>query len=373
STPNPTDMLRNYLKIALRNLVKNKAYSAINIGGLAMGMTVAMLIGLWMYDELSFDKQFTHYDRLTKLWQFVKFDVEKASYDVMPIPLAQELRDNYPDFESVGISVTRNVTMAAGDRKLMKLGNYVEPDLLNMLSLKVVSGTRFGNNDVNAILLSQSLADILFGTENPLNKLIKLDNKQTVKVSGVYEDFPANNTFNDVTFLVPWKFFAANDEGAKRDRNEWDSNSYQIFAQLKPGADFDQVSAKIKDIRMKRDNPPGYKPEFFLHPMAKWHLYSDFKDGVNTGGLITYLWLFGSIGMIVLLLACINFMNLSTARSEKRAKEVGIRKSIGSLRSQLVAQFFSESLLMAVLAFCLSILFVQLTLPFFNQVAEKKM
>ena len=162
-------------------------------------------------------------------------------------------------------------------------------------------------------------------------------------------------------------------KSAKRDQNEWDSNSYQIFAQLKPGADFDQVSAKIKDIRMKLDNPPGYKPEFFLHPMTKWHLYADFKDGVNTGGLITFVWLFGSIGVIVLLLACINFMNLSTARSEKRAKEVGIRKAVGSVRSQLIGQFFSESLLMALLSFIVSILFVQLTLPYFNQVAEKKM
>ncbi|MBC8153037.1 MAG: ABC transporter permease [Bacteroidetes bacterium] len=370
--PSP-DMIRNYLTVAFRNLVKNRVYSFINIVGLASGMAVAMLIGLWIYDELSFNRQFKHHDRLAKLWQFVKFDVEKASYDVLPIPLAQELRSNYPDFESVGLSVTRNVILATGDKKLMKLGNYVEPDFMNMLSLKVVSGTPFSNNDVNSMLLSESLANALFGTQNPLNKLIKLDNKQTARVVGVYEDFPSNSTFNDVTFLAPWKFFAANDEGAKRDQHEWDSNSYQVFAQLKPGADFDQVSAKIKDIRMKRDNPPGYKPEFFLHPMTKWHLYSDFKDGLNTGGLITFVWLFGSIGVIVLLLACINFMNLSTARSEKRAKEVGIRKAVGSLRSQLITQFLGESLLMVLVAFILSILFVQLTLPFFNQVADKTM
>jgi len=366
-------MLRNYLTIAFRNLAKNRVYSFINIFGLASGMAVAILIVLWMFDELSFNKQFKNYDRLAKLWQFVKFDVEKASYDVMPIPLAQELRSKYPDFESLGLSVTRNVILAAGERKLLKTGNYVEPDLFDMLSLNVVSGTRFGSNDVNTILLSESVANAMFGTDNPLNQLIKLDNKQTVKVTGVYEDFPSNSTFNDVTFLAPWKFFVANDEGAKRDQNEWDSNSYQIFAQLKSDADFDQVSAKIRDIRMKLDNPPGYKPEFFLHPMTKWHLYADFKDGVNTGGLITFVWLFGSIGVIVLLLACINFMNLSTARSEKRAKEVGIRKAVGSVRSQLIGQFFSESLLMAILAFILSLLFVQLALPYFNQVAEKKM
>ncbi|QMW06651.1 ABC transporter permease [Spirosoma foliorum] len=372
-TPAFTTMLRNYLTVAFRNLLKNRVYSFINIFGLASGMAVAMLIGLWIYDELSFNKQFDNHDRLAKVWQFVKFDAEKSSYDVLPIPLAQELRSKYPDFESVGLTVTREVILASGEQKLLKTGNYVEPDFINMLSLNVVSGTRFGDNDVNSILLSESLAKAMFGTENPLNKLIKLDNKQTVKVAGVYKDFPANNTFNDVTFLVPWKFFSANDEGAKRDQDQWDSNSYQIYAQLKPDADFDLVSAKIKDIRMKRDNPPGYKPEFFLHPMSKWHLYSDFKNGINTGGIITFVWLFGAIGIIVLLLACINFMNLSTARSEKRAKEVGIRKAIGSLRSQLIAQFFSESLLMAALAFILSLLFVQLTLPFFNQVADKKM
>lgn len=366
-------MIKNYLTIAMRNLAKNRVYSFINIFGLASGMAVAILIGLWIYDELSFDRQFRHYDRLAKVLQFVKFDVEKASYDVMPIPLAADLRTGYPDFESVGLSVTRDVILAAGDKKVMKQGNYVEPELLDMLSIYLLAGTRFGAQDVNAILLSESLAGIMFGVQNPVNRLIKLDNKQTVRVTGVYQDFPENSSFKDVTFLVPWKFFAANDPGAMRDRDEWDSNSYHIYARLKPGANFDQVSAKIRDIRMKRDDPPGYKPEFFLHPMSKWHLYNDFKDGVNIGGTITFVWLFGTIGVIVLLLACINFMNLSTARSEKRAKEVGIRKAIGSQRSQLIGQFFSESWLMAVLALVLSLLLVQLALPFFNQVAGKKM
>ena len=371
--PTNTIMIRNYFKIAFRNMARNQVYSFINVFGLASGMAVAMLIGLWIYDELSFNRQFKHHDRLAILWQFVKFDAEKAAYDVMPIPLAQELRSKYPDFESVGLSVSRNVIVAAGERKLFKTGNYVEPELIDMLSLNMRSGTRFGSADVNSILLAESLAHTLFDTTDPLNKLIRLNNKQTVRVAGVYQDFPDNSTFKDVLFLVPWKFFAANNENAKRDQDQWDSNSYQIFVQLKPGADFEAVSAKIKDIRMKRDNPPGYKPEFFLHPMSKWHLYSDFKDGVNTGGLITFVWLFGSIGVIVLLLACINFMNLSTARSEKRAKEVGIRKAIGSLRSQLIGQFFSESLLMTLLAFTISLLIVLLTLPFFNQVAEKKL
>ncbi|GAB2765811.1 ABC transporter permease [Rhabdobacter roseus] len=367
------DMIQNYFKIAFRNLAKNRVYSFINIFGLSVGMAVAMVIGLWVYDELSFNKQFKNHDRLAKLWQFVQFDVEKSSYDVMPIPLAEELRSKYPDFERVSLSVFREITLAAGEHKFLRKGNYVEPVFMDMLSLDIRAGSAFAAQDVHAILLSESLAKAIFGSKDPIEQLLELEGKESVKVVGVYKDFPANTSFNEVSFLAPWNLYLATDRNAKANVHAWDSNSYQIFAQLKPGADFAQVSAKIKDIRMKLDNPPGYKPEFFLHPMSKWHLFADFKNGVNTGGLISFVWLFGIIGVIVLLLACINFMNLSTARSEKRAKEVGIRKAVGSVRSQLVAQFFSESLLMAVLAFVLALLLTQLALPFFNEVAGKKM
>jgi putative ABC transport system permease protein len=366
-------MLSNYLKIAWRNLLRNKVYSAINIAGLAVGMAVAMLIGLWIYDELSFDRSFKNYDRLAKVWQFVKFDVEKGAYDVIPVPVGEELRSKYPDFDALSISAPREVILAAGERKFTKNGNYVNPSFAQMFSLDLLAGTGDGLADVNSILLSKSLANAFFGATNPINKLIKLDNKQAVKVVGVYADFPDNSSFKDVAFLAPWKLLVATNEDAKNQQDQWDSNTYNLYALLKPDADFGQVSAKIKDIRMKRSDPPAYKPEFFLHPASKWHLYGDFKDGVNTSGQSTFVWLFGIIGVLALLLACINFMNLSTARSEKRAKEIGIRKAVGSVRGQLITQFFSESLLMAFLAFVLAVLFVVLALPFFNEVADKKM
>ncbi|GAB3914363.1 ABC transporter permease [Larkinella knui] len=371
--PTHTDMISNYLKIAFRNLVKNRVYSFINIFGLATGMAVAMLIGLWIYDEVSFDKHHKNYDRIAQLWQFVTFGPEKSSYNVLPIPLAGELRSKYPDFESVSLAVSREVVLTSGDRKFTKTGKYVEPVFSRMMSVNMLAGTDAGLNDINSILLSRSAATTFFGSANPINQLIKLNNKRNLRVAGVYQDFPPNSTFSDIAFLAPWKLFVAIDAGGKDSQDKWDNNDYQLFAQLKPGADFDQVSAKIRDIRMKRDNPPAYKPEFFLHPMHKWHLYSDFKDGVNTGGLIVFVWLFGIIGGFVLLMACINFMNLSTARSEKRAKEVGIRKAVGSVRSQLIFQFFSESLLLALVAFTLSLVFVGFALPFFNQMADKKM
>jgi putative ABC transport system permease protein len=366
-------MLKNYFKLAVRNLFKNKSSSLINIGGLATGMAVAMLIGLWIYDELSYNKSFDNYNRIGKVWQFVKFDADKVAYDVIPIPLSTELRTKYPDFQYVSASVQQQNILSSGNENFSKTGNYVEPDFTAMMSVKMLAGNRNGLKDINSILLSQSLANTMFGSANPINKTIRIDNKLTVAVSGVYEDFPANSSFNDVFFLAPWDLFIANDNNGKQAKDDWDSNSYQLYAQLKEGAAFPAVSAKIKDSRMKRANPPRYKPEFFLHPMSKWHLYEDFKNGVNTGGLIQYVWLFGIIGVFVLLLACINFMNLSTARSEKRAKEVGIRKAVGSVRWQLIIQFFSESVLIVLVAFAFSLLFVQLLLPFFNDISGKKM
>ncbi|AXY74357.1 ABC transporter permease [Paraflavitalea soli] len=368
-------MLKSYFKIALRNLSRNKISSFINIAGLAAGMSVAILIGLWIADELSYNKSFDHYNRIAKVWQFVKFgDGDKSSYDVMPIPLAEELRTKYPDFARVSLSSQgQQVVLAAGNEQFSKLGNYVEPDFTEMMSLHMVAGTRGGLKDINAILLSRSLAASIFGKEDPLNKILTINNKQTVKVTGVYEDFPGNSDFKDILFLASWHLYVTTDNNAKRGAEDWDNNSFQIFAQLKPGAGFAAVSAKIKEARMKREDPPAYHPEFFLHPMSKWHLYSDFQNGVNVGGAIRFVWLFGIIGVFVLLLACINFMNLSTARSEKRAREVGIRKAIGSERKQLVLQFLSESMLVVLVSFLLSILLVQLILPFFNDVAGKQM
>jgi len=367
-------MIKNYFKIAWRNLKKGKLYSFINIAGLSIGMAVTMIIGLWVSDELSFDKYQKNYDRIGQVWQFVTFDVEKASYNSLPIPLAEELRNKYPDFKSACVSTyNRDVILGTADKKISKTGMYTEQYFPEMMTLKMLSGTRSGLKDMNSILLSESLAKILFGTENPVNQVISMNNKAEVKVTGVYEDMPGNSSFRDVFFLAPWQLFISIDSYAKNALDQWDENSFQIFVQLKEGADFSKASSVIKDIRMKRDDPPKYKPEFFIHPMSRWHLHGDFTNGKNTGGLIQHVRLFGIAGIFVLLLACINFMNLSTARSEKRAKEVGIRKTIGSQRSQLLYQFFSESVLVSFIAFIFCLLLVQVALPFFNQVTDKGM
>lgn len=368
-------MIKNYFKIAWRNIFRSKQYSFINIGGLSIGMAVAMVIGLWVWDELTFDKYHKNYDRIGQVWQFVSFTEEKASYNSVPIPVADELRKKYPGVEASCVTTyNRDVILsAAADNKIVKRGMYVQPDFPQMMTVKMLNGSVGSLQDMHSILLSESLARILFNSGSAINKVIRLDNSTDVKVSGVYEDFPGNSSFKDVFFLAPWELFTSMNDYASYASDKWDENSFQVFVQLKEDVDITKLSSAIKDLRMIRENPPKYKPEFFIHPMNKWHLHGNFVNGANTEGLFRYVRLFGIAGLFVLLLACINFMNLSTARSEKRAKEVGIRKTIGSARKQLLSQFLSESMLIAFIAFLLCVLIAQLALPFFNQLADKNM
>ncbi|GAB3916393.1 ABC transporter permease [Larkinella terrae] len=372
-------MIQNYLKIAFRNLTKNKGYSAINIGGLAVGMAVALLIGLWIYDEFSFDQYHENYDRIAQVMQQQTLNSEVKTSPAVPIPLARELRNSFDaDFKHLVLSSwTNRHVLTFGDAKFTRTGNYMSPEAPAVLSLNMRKGTWKGLNEPASILLSESTANALFGKADPLGKMMKIDNKLDVKVTGVYEDLPYNTELRDLRFIAPWELYVASTDWVKtaQDNSEWGNNSFQIFAQISDKADMGAVSAKIKNIKSNKGDKEElkFKPEILLHPMSRWHLYSEWENGVNAGGRIQFVWLFGIIGAFVLLLACINFMNLSTARSEKRAKEVGIRKAIGSARTQLIGQFFSESLLVVAIAFVVSLLLAQLSLPFFNEVADKKM
>ncbi|MFD2573039.1 permease prefix domain 2-containing transporter [Spirosoma soli] len=390
SNPALTTMLRNYFKIAYRNLVKNKVYSFINIAGLAAGMAVAMLIGLWIHDELSFNKYHQNYDRIVQVMQHQTFNGEVGTQRANPYPLGPELWSKYgSDGQAAGEGLFKYVVMSSwtndhvlayGNKKITKTGNFFEAQAPDMLTLHMRKGTRAGLKEINSIMLSESVANAFFGDTDPIGQLMKIDSKFDVKVTGVYEDLPYNSDFKELTFMAPWALFFNSTSWPEKLNNPWRANAFQTFAQLADHVgvqpdDIDKLSAQIKDVKLNRVNPAEarFKPEVFLHPMSQWHLYSEWKNGVNTGGRIQFVWLFGIIGVFVLLLACINFMNLSTARSEKRAKEVGIRKAVGSVRSQLIAQFFSESLLVVAVAFAVALLLVQFSLPVFNEVADKKL
>jgi putative ABC transport system permease protein len=365
-------MLKNYIKIAWRNLLKNKVYSSINILGLALGMAVAMLIGLWIWDETTFDTYHENYASIVQLKATQNFDGQIFTSDAMAIPVAAELRNKYAnDFKYVTLTSWGETDIInLGEQNLTSMGMWVQPDFPEIFAIKMLKGSRKALQDPSSVLITQSMAKAVFNNADPINKVIKLNNKDEVKVAGVYEDLPQNTTFHEVKFLKSWLKYEQTNSWVKNSDNNWGNHSFMMFAQLHNSNNVDQINSKIKNIAK-----PHFKEgqdEIVLHPMKQWHLYDEFTNGKVTGGRIQFVWLFGIIGIFVLLLACINFMNLSTARSEKRAKEVGIRKSIGSLRPQIIAQFLSESLVMALLSFLLSVVLVLLFLPLFNSLSNKQ-
>lgn len=364
-------MLKSYFRIGWRNIVKDQGYSLINIGGLSLGIAVALLIGLWVYDELSYNKHYENYDRIALVLQHNTVDGNIHTYTNQSYQLGAELRDTHGNlFKHVVMSYPKSSILSNHDKPFAMTGNFMEADGPELLSLKMLHGTRAGLEDVTSIMLSSSTSNTIFGSGSPIGNTLKLDNNVELKVIGVYEDMPENSDFrNDLDFIAPLDI-----EVNRNIRSiGWGNNWLQVYVQLAEKVDLQQASFAITDAKMRNvtDYDKRFKPNLFLLPMSKWHLHSDFENGVNTGGRIDFVWLFGAIGVFVLMLACINFMNLSTARSQKRCKEVGVRKVIGSARGQLIWQFFSESLLVVLLAFTFAILLVQLLLPAFNEIAGK--
>ncbi len=367
-------MFKSSLKIAWRQLLGSKGYAAINIGGLAVGMAVVLMIGIWVWDELSFDRYHKNHRRLAQAWQVVNFDGNNSFYNSVPVPLAEELRSKYADIEASCVTTfVKDFMVGYDDKKLMQKGIFAEASFPEMFSLELVEGDLHSLTDIQSVLLSESTVKAFFANEPAIGKMLRINDKTEVKVSGVYKDLPSNSTFSDVAIIGAWPLYVTMDSYAKNVQQEWDENSFQVFTLLKEGRNIDQLSGKIRNTRMRMENPPAYKPAFFLHPMDKWHLYSDFTGWAESSGMIKLVRLFAIAGVFILLLACINFMNLSTARSEKRAKEVGIRKTLGSQKRQLLYQFFSESILIAFLSLLFCLLLAQLALPFFNTVTGKDM
>lgn len=363
-------MLKNYLKIAWRSLLKNKAYSLLNITGLAAGMAVALLIALWMVNEFSYDKFLPNYTRLYKVeMNFTNKHDGVRTIDGSPLPLVDVLRSEIPEIKQVAESDWMDKhSLMVGEKKINTNGAIIGSDFLNMFQYPLLQGhASTVLKDPYSIVLTASTAKALFGNEDPLNKMVRIDNQHDLKVTGILKDLPENSSL-DFNYLVPFSFLDQTDNWVKRMRTNWNGIGFQLFVELQAEADYSQVVSKIKNIAYNHTAPElrFAKPEIILHPLKDWRLYSDFKNGKSVGGYIDYVYMFGSIGILVLLIACINFMNLSTARSVKRSKEVGVRKAIGSQRSNLIAQFLTESILITFIAFLFSMLFVQLALSPFN-------
>lgn len=358
-------MFRSYFKTAWRNIVNDKVYTALNILGLAIGMAVALLIGLWVYSEHSYDKFLPGYEELYQVKMNADNNGEITTYSSTSLALADALRMNIPEIKYVAETDWMGPHgLMAGNRKFYMNGGQVGADFLKMFRYPLLQGNAATVlQQPYSIVLTASTAAALFGNEDPLDKIVRVDNTYDLKVTGVLEDLPANSTFQ-FKYLIPFSFFEQTTDWVKAARRGgWKENSFQVFAQLQEKASYEKVAVKMKNIA--KNNDPSVNTEIIMQPMKNWHLYSDYKNGKEAGGFIDYIRMFGIIGILVLLIACINFINLSTARSGKRAKEVGIRKALGSRKSHLVMQFLIESVLITFFAFIISIVLVQLALPGF--------
>jgi putative ABC transport system permease protein len=367
-------MLKSYFKIGWRNLLRGKAFSIINVGGLAMGMAVALLIGLWVFNELSYNKSFENYSRIGMLYHNLDFGGEIITHDGVPYPLGRDLKSNFAEFDEVVMVIgPREHVVGLEEKKFSRSVYFAEPTFPELFSLIMLQGTRDGLIDAKSIMLSKSIANALF-EDDALGKVVKFDNRDLLTVTGVFEDFPQTSHFAEVKMLVSVEYHFSLSETTRRQKDSWENFDPGCFVLLNENASWVEAETKIKNYLF--DKSPevvkSLKPEAVLHPMEKWNLYADFKEGKNTGGKIKYVWMLGIVGAFVLALACINFMNLSTARSEKRSKEVGIRKVMGSVRNQLVGQFMSESLMIVLIAYVLAIGLIVLFLPGFNLLSDTK-
>ena len=363
-------MITNFFKIAWRNLLRNKSFSIINISGLAIGMAAATLIFLWIQNEKGYDQFHAEKARIYETWNKAQFSGKLQCWNTTPKILARTVEKDIPEIErAVRVHWQRKFLFSIGEKRLSVPGNMVDTGFLQMFTFPLIKGDpHTALNNGYSIVLTENLAKKIYGDEDPMGKIIKIDNKDNFTVTGVLKDLPNNTRFN-FEYLMPWEYLRK----TGGDDSSWGNNSTRTYVLLKENTSFTAANEKIRKIKVKYYKEDGPDWEMFLYPISRWRLYSSFKNGIEDGGLIEFVRLFGIIAVFILLIACINFMNLSTARSEKRAKEVGIRKVVGAQKRWIVSQFIGESILIAFLAGILAIIIVQISLPAFGTLTDKKL
>ena len=371
--PTNTTMLRNYLKIAWRNLIREKGYASLNMAGLAVGMAASTLIFLWIQSELTYDRFYSKTDRLFQVYNQDVFSGNPMVWGTTPLPLAPTLKQNYPDVEEATRYRPASLLLTAGDRKMNVDGAYADPSFLNLFDFDLLAGNREKVlSGANGIVITKSLAEKLFGTSDAIGKTLQIDHKDSFSVSGVLDDLPNNTQFNKLSFLLPWAYFIP----PGWDSDGWGSNNNYTYVLLNDKVNASAVNEKIKHVtaeKLKGVIEDVSHRQIFLHPASKWHLYAKEENGQLVDGKIVHVRLFSLIAGLILLVAAVNFINLTTARSEKRAKEVGVRKVAGAQKQSLVFQFISESLLLSFFAGLLALLIVLLFMPTFNSLTDKQL
>jgi putative ABC transport system permease protein len=365
-------MFKNYFKTTLRNLWKNKTYSFLNIAGLAIGIASAALIFLWVEDELTFNHNFAKRDFIYRIMENHHNDGKINTSGSTPGPMAQAVKTDIPGIKNSGrLSWTMDELMVLKDKSIKESGAYIDPSVLSMLAPDFIFGKpEEVFSDLQSVVINETVARKFFGDENPVGKTIKMNANQGYSVdglytvTGVYKDFPQNSSYQ-FQWISPYVVFENKNDWMK----PWDNNLTETLVELNPSVDPESINKKLFGYVAAKTGVPS--ASCILFSMNDWNLRSQFTDGKPDGGNIKYVKLFSLIAVIILIIACINFMNLSTAQSEKRAREVGVRKVMGAGKNRLIVQFIGESLLMSFMAVILAIVIIYLVLPVYSNMVRK--
>lgn len=377
-------MFKNYFTIALRNLKKHKFYSFINIFGLSIGVAICLIISLFVFNEFSFDKHFKDSDRIYRVHSDIIFGGTRWNTVLAPAPMAEALEEDYPEVEAAVHFRTRGSYLVKRENENIKENKVVwaGKHFFEVFDIPLIEGSKVGIlSEPQTMAISESAAKRHFAEENPIGKSLTLDNDKIYRITGVYKDIPVNSHFH-------FDFLLSAEGLDEAQEDVWLSNNFQTYLKLREGSNYQDLEAKFPALVKKHIEPEfirilgegsslatiesqGGKLVFDLQPLTDIHLKSDLQGEFEPNFNITYVYLFIAIALFILIIACINFMNLSTARSANRAKEVGIRKVLGSLRYHLIRQFLMESILLSSISFMIAIPLVSLLLPFFNDLAGR--
>jgi len=361
-------MLTNYFKTTFRALWKNKGYSFLNIFGLSAGIACAALIFLWVEDELTYNHYFSNRDNLYKIKDQQTYDGNTFTFDATPGPLAQGMKADFPGIKATARSTWNSrLLFGLGEKTLYEQGNFVDSGFLSMFQLQFVRGNaQTAFTQLYSVVISEKMANAFFNSTDVVGKTLRCNNDKDLTVTGVIKDLPENVSFK-FDWLAPFKIHENHNQWLQN----WGSNGILTYAELEPNANLTAINKKLYDyVKTKKE---GAIAKMMLYPMNRWRLYDSFENGKETEGRIKYVKLFTTIAWIILAIACINFMNLSTARSEKRAREVGVRKVMGAGKFKLIKQFIGESLFMSLLAAIVAVGLIYVFIHPFNTLVEKDM
>ncbi|MCB0752539.1 MAG: ABC transporter permease, partial [Ignavibacteriae bacterium] len=359
-------MLYNYLKVAIRNLFRHKTYSFLNIVGLALGLACSIFILLWVQDELSFDRFYENAENIYRVEQDQFYSGESYHVNVTPFPIGPGFKSEIPEIENAARLAYQPLLIKYKENAFYE-SEIVAADqsYLDIFGLGFVKGDKSNAlHEPYSIAISEELAEKYFGKEDALGKILTINNKYDFKVTGLIEKIPLNASFR-FQAAIPFEFL----KETGRWSESWGANSIITFVKLQHGADLTKVNKKITELVSK--NNEDSQTQYMLAPITGLHLFSYFGFG-KPDGAIQYVYIFSGIALFVLLIACINFMNLSTARSANRSKEIGMRKVVGANRKNLINQFFGESLLLSFIGMIISLIIIALLLNQFNDITAKE-